>query len=88
MEKKEKGEMRIDRAGDWSFAALRLKPARQWAVLYQGQYYGTLDQQSDGYWDALVEGQPVRSFRTFREACAAVAGDNAVDVLRADLLRL
>lgn len=88
MTKRPKGEMRIDRAGDWSFAALRSKPTRQWAVLYQGQYYGTLDQQGDGWWDALVEGQPVRSFRTFREACAAVAGKQAVDALRADLLRL
>ena len=73
------GEMRLYHAGAWSFAALRVKPARQWAVLYHGQYCGTLDQQGDKWWDVLIEGWPVRSFRTFWEACAAVAGEKAWD---------
>lgn len=71
------GEMRIYYAGVWSFASLRVKPARQWVVMYNGQCCGTLDQQKDGWWDVVMEDWPVRSFRTFREACAAVAGEEA-----------
>jgi hypothetical protein len=74
-------EMRIYRAGAWSFAALRVKPTRQWTIMYHGQCCGTLDQQKDKWWDVMVEDWPVRSFRTFREACAAVAGEEAGDAL-------
>lgn len=74
-------EMRIHTTGVWGFAPIRAKPTSQWAILYQGQCCGTLDQQKDGWWDVFLEGWPVRSFRTFREAGAAVAGEETGDAL-------